>query len=179
MADVVFDEASSGGRASTSSVYSLSTLLSGEVDYSVTSNAPPLLSTTPINNALPPTCYENVPKVDDRAGEWFTNALEEWVGVSDELMPGTRTDNSPMPMDEGSVRSITLNGMAPEEGEPLTSHSSAQDGHQSPALRKSKRAWKPSFWLRDSVNFAEWASEHEEPQSYMEALQRPAYRKWE
>ena len=82
-------------------------------------------------------------------------------------------------MEESSVRSITLNGMAPEEGEPVTSHTSAQDGHQSPALRKSKRARKPSFWLRDSVTFAVRASEYEEPQSYTEALERPDYRKWE
>ena len=179
VADVVFDEASFGGRARTSSVHPLSTLLSDAVDYSVTSSAPPLLSTTPITNALPPTYYENVPEVDDTPSGWFTNALENRVGVSNELIPGTRTDNSPMPMEESSVRPITLNGMAPEEGEPVTSHSSAQDGHQSPALHKSKRARKPSFWLRDSVTFARRASEYEEPQSYTEALERPDYRKWE
>ena len=66
--DVVFDEASLGGRARTSSLHPLSTLLSDEVDYSVTSNAPPLLSTTLITNALPPTYYKNVPEVDNTAG---------------------------------------------------------------------------------------------------------------
>ena len=130
VADVVFDEASFCGRACTSSVHPLSTLLSDEVDYSVSSHVPPPLSTIPITNVLPPTDDENVPEVDDTAGGRFTNALEDRVGVSDELIPGTRTDNSPMPMEESSVRSITLNKMAPAEGEPVTSHSSAQNRHQ-------------------------------------------------
>ena len=126
---------------------------------------------------LPPQSA-GLPEVNDTAGGRFTNALEDRVGDANEPIPGTQTDNLPSPKERSTVRSITLNVMAPEEGESVTCHSVAPDGHKLPALRKSKRARMPSFWLWDSVTFAVQASEHEEPQSHTEALERPDYCKW-
>jgi len=158
--DVVFEEGSFGGRTRTPCIAPLSTLLSDKIDYSVTNN-------------------QSLPEVDDTAGGQFTDAIKDRVGAADETIPGTYTDDSPMPRVESTVRSITLNGRALEEGESVTSHSTAPDGHQSRALRKFQSARKPSFWLRDSVTFAVWASQYDEPQSYTQALERQDSCKWE
>ena len=200
VADVVFDEQSFGGRTRSKSCPPLSILLKDKVDYTVTSNASSLSSTMPViqkdpaeeiselgtphafvperNDTQQPTCYGSPWEVDDTSGGRFTNAVEDRVGESDAPIPGTRHDDSAMPMEVSTLRPSTSNGLAPEEGETVASNGTAPDGHESPALRKSNRARKPSFWLRDSVTFAARASEHQEPPTYQEAFEGPEYRKW-
>ena len=181
VADVVFDERSFGGRTRTQSLPLLSTLLSDEQspsDSFVPHGLPP--TSVPSDIHRPPdgdTLHTS--EVDDTSGGRFTTCVEDRVGDSDEPIPGAQTDDSPMPTGRSTARSITSNGMAPVEGESVTCDSAAPDGHQLPALRKAMRARRPSFWLRDSVTFAAQASEHAEPQTYQEALERPDICKWE
>ena len=130
------------------------------------------------NDTVQSTCYWSHWEVDDSSGGRFTNALEDSVGESDVLIPGTRHDDSSMPMDVSTLRPSTSNGLAPEEGETVAFNGTAPDGHQSPAQRKSNRARKPSLWLWDSVTYAARAGKHQEPQTYQEAFEGPKYRKW-
>ena len=201
VADVVFNEKSFGGRSRTQTSLPLSTLLRDEVDYTVTCNVSPQQSTESIiqkdasevtssydgtsSASLPEPCdlqpttqSGGCLEVNDTSGGRFMNALEDRVGDSDAPIPGTQNDDSSMPMDLSTLRSMSRNGMAPEEGESVAFDSTAPDGHQSPAQRKSKRVRKPSFWLRDSVTFAVRASEHEQPQTYNQALEQPDSCKW-
>ena len=74
------------------------------------------------------------------------NALEDRVGDSDAPIPGTQNDDSSMPMDQSTLRSMSTNGMAPVEEKSVAFHGTAPDAHPSPAQPKSKRVGKPSFW---------------------------------
>jgi len=178
--DVIFDETSLGGRTPYCSLHPLSTLLIVKLDNTVGSDTP-AVSNSETNQSQGQTAsnYTTLSEVDDTAGGKVLFVLEDRVGNSDEPMPSTQHDDSPMAMGMSMEMSITPNGMAPGEEEPTTSNRAAPDGNHLPALRKSTRARGPSFWLRDSVTFAARASKHAESQSYQEALEQADFRKWE
>jgi len=120
-ADVIFDERSFSGRTPSRSLHPLSTLLNDELDNSVSSDTPAVSnSETNKSQGQTESDYTTLAEVDDTAGGKVSFVLEDRVGDSDEPMPSTEHDDSPMAMGMSTEMSITPNSMAPGEEEPAT-----------------------------------------------------------